>query len=436
MDPLAPFEPSAAEPWDRRRAAHLLRRAGFGAGAAEVADAVRAGPERAVAALFEEGDDPEHAATLALGNAVAAREDVADLQAWWLLRMVRAQRPLREKLALFWHGHFATSAAKVGDLRLLARQNRLFLERGLGPFEELLRGAARDPALLLYLDSNANRRGHPNENFARELMELFTLGLGGGFGERDVQEAARACTGWHVRDGSFRFDEALHDPAPKTVLGASGAWTGDDVARLCARRPECARFVARKLFVFFAREDPEPPLVEALGERFRAEGLHVGRFLRALFRARTFYEPRAMGTRVKGPVELVVEVVRLTGARPDFRALARAAGAMGQSLFQPPNVKGWDGGRRWLSGAALLARLSFLARLAEAPGWDAPLARRVDGAADAEAAVDAVLEATVDGAVPEGARRRLVELAGRLGPVERARGLFRALGALPELHVG
>jgi uncharacterized protein (DUF1800 family) len=435
MDPLAPFEPSPAEPWDRRRAAHLLRRAGFGASAEETAAAVRAGPDRAVTALFEDSEDVEHSAALALADTVAARKDVADLQAWWLLRMVRARRPLREKLALFWHGHFATSATKVGDLRLLARQNRLFLEHGPGPFEVLLQAAVRDPALLLYLDSNANRRGHPNENFARELMELFTLGLGG-YGERDVQEAARACTGWHVRDGAFRFDAALHDAGSKTVLGASGPWTGGDVARLSAGRPECARFIARKLFGFFAREEPEPPLVDALAERFRAEGLHVGRFLRALFRSRAFYDPRALGTRVKGPVELVVELVRLTGARPDFRALARATGAMGQSLFQPPTVKGWDGGRRWLSGAALLARLSFLARLAAAPGWDAPLARRIDAAERPEEAVGEALEATVDQTVPEGARRRLVELARLLGPGERARGLFRALGALPELHVG
>jgi uncharacterized protein (DUF1800 family) len=422
---LEPFEPTAADPWDRGKAAHLLRRAGFGGTAAEIDGALAAGPEAALRALVDGEECEAYRETLALGDLLASTGDLEALQAWWLLRCVRAARPLREKVALFWHGHFATSIAKVEKPALMVPQNRLFLDHGLGPFEDLAQAVARDPAMLVWLDSNDNRRGRPNENFARELMELFTLGLGG-YSEADVKEAARAFTGWHVQGVDFFFDADKHDAGSKTVFGRAGAWDGGDVVSMCARRPECAAFVARKLFEFFVHRDPEPALVDALGASFRERGLRVGEWLAMLLRSRVFHSPRARRAQIKSPVEFAVGLVRQVGATVDGKAMARAVSAMGQSLFAPPTVKGWDGGRAWVGAASLLARVNFAAAVSRAPKL----------ALSPDTPLDAILAALVDAAIPAAARDRLTKHANSIhDPDTRLRATIRLTAALPESHL-
>ncbi|MBI1853176.1 MAG: DUF1800 domain-containing protein [Planctomycetes bacterium] len=422
---LEPFEPSAEDPWDRAKAAHLLRRGGFGGTALEIDAALKAGPEGAVHALAEGDECDAYRDTLALGDVIVASNDLESLQAWWLLRCVRAGRPLREKIALFWHGHFATSLAKVERARLMLRQNRLFLERGLGPFEELLQAVSRDPAMLVWLDSNDNRRGKPNENYARELMELFSLGLGN-YAEGDVKEAARAFTGWHVQGGEFFFDADKHDAGSKTVFGKSGAWDGGDVVAMCARRPECAAFLARKLFEFFVHPEPDPALVAALGESLRARGLRIGDWLASLLQSRAFYSRRARRAVIKSPVDFAVGLVRVSGATVDGKAMARAVASMGQSLFAPPTVKGWDGGRHWISAAALLARVNFAAAVSRSPKLDA----------FGDGSVDALLAAFVDGPIPAPVRDRLAAHVAPLhDPDTRMRTLIRTIASLPESHL-
>jgi uncharacterized protein (DUF1800 family) len=380
---LAELDPAA---FDRAAAAHLLSRAGFGGTPAEV-EALRAmGLQKAVEAILDgtalgpASRPPPALEARPVGRPprdelagltreerqkkvqAARRADQAQLQALraaWVRRMVLTAHPLEEKLALFWHGHFATSQREVRNSYHMRLQNDLFRSRGLGSFRDLTRAVARDPAMLRYLDQNQNRKGRPNENFARELMELFTLGIGN-YTEDDVKEAARALTGWTFREDGFVFQRRAHDDGVKTFLGRTGAFTGDDVVDIIFEQPAASRFVTRKIFAFFAHEDPPADVVEALADTLRASGFEIRPVLARLFRCAEFYAASARGTRVKSPVELVVGTARLLGIDPgDSPFLAFAAGRMGQDLFLPPSVKGWDGGQAWISTKTLFDRYNF-----------------------------------------------------------------------------
>src|SRR5262249_16495681 len=233
IDPILawkPWEPDAKQPWDLKWAGHLYRRAGFGATHEELLNAVHNGLSTTMKSLFE--GDPQRAArdrALAKEGVVVARKgDVLDLRGWWVERMLQSGQPLREKMTLFWHKHFATSLSKVQSTALMHRQNELLRRHALGKFEPLLLDVSKDPAMLVWVDSNRKVAGKPNENYARELMELFSLGVGN-YVEKDVREAARAFTGWHTDGKQFSFAAALHDPEEKTVLGETGPWDGGDV---------------------------------------------------------------------------------------------------------------------------------------------------------------------------------------------------------------
>jgi uncharacterized protein (DUF1800 family) len=408
---LAPLRGEGVEPalpaldpgaFDRDAAAHLLSRAGFGGTPAEI-DALQAlGLDRAVDALLDGtalGARPDpgslHATPAARPPRAelaglsreerqkklreAARSDGAQLQALraaWVRRMVLTRHPLEEKMALFWHGHFATSQKEVRSSFHMYRQNELFRSRALGSFRELTRAVAKDPAMLEYLDNARNRKGRPNENFARELLELFTLGIGN-YTEDDVKEAARALTGWTLRENEFFFNRRAHDAGDKLFLGRKGAFTGDDIVDIIFEQPAASRFIARKLFVYFAHEDPPAEAVEALAATLRGNGFEVRAALGRLFRSAEFYSPRSRGTRVKSPVELVVGTLRLLGVDPgDSAFAAAAAGRMGQELFLPPSVKGWDGGQAWISTKTLFDRYGFGRAVL---GLDAGGARRARG---------------------------------------------------------
>jgi uncharacterized protein (DUF1800 family) len=290
-----------------------------------------------------------------------SREFVSKLQVWWIDRMCHTQRPLEEKLALFWHGHFATSAEKVRDPRTNFELNQVFRKHGAGNFRTLLMAVGQSPAMMRYLDQDRSTPQKPNENWARECLELFTLGIGH-YTEKDIKEAARAFTGWTVsREGQFRFVRRRHDEGEKTFLGRTGAFTGDDIVDIILQQPACAEHVARKLWRYFGSENPPPGVVEGLADTLRRSNYELRPALRQLFLSQAFYDESTIQTQVKSPAQLVVNLLVQLDApldeRPPVAQLAMRA--MGQSLFSPPNVKGWEGGRSWINTNTLLIRYNF-----------------------------------------------------------------------------
>jgi len=384
VDPVSawqPWRPSPADPWGRKWAAHLLRRAGFGPSRADLRQAERLGLQGTLDLLLHgEPRARELRETLTDVGRVAADHGAEELRAWWLYGMLHSPQPLREKLTLFWHNHFATSIVKVQSAPLMFRQNCLLREHALGKFGPFLQAMSKDPAMLLWLDSNRNVKGKPNENYARELMELFSLGVGN-YTERDVREAARAFTGWHTDGDSFTFDARAHDGGTKTVLGQTGAWDGGDVVRIVLAQPAAARFLVGKLYRFLVSENAEPPtaLLEPLCVAFRKSDYDVGKLVRTVLASRHFYSGYAFRQRVKSPVEYVLGAVRAVchhfdegeaDAKPlPPQVLVPRLAAMGQRLFAPPNVKGWPGGRSWLNTSTVLERTNFAAALAVGTLW-------------------------------------------------------------------
>ena len=356
---LAPADPSLLSA-DPGAVPHLLRRAGFMPSLSELTSARSAGVPALVDSLLAAPAESDRAAELdRLGESIAARNDIAALRAWWFSRLRHTARPLQARLALFWHNHFATSNAKIQSAPLMLRQLRTIESLAPAPFAHLLLALCKDPAMLLWLDGNANAKGRPNENFARELFELFTLGPGN-YTETDIREAARAYTGWHTRAGRFHFSSVDHDSTGKTILGQSGNFTGDDVIRIALAQPACARFLAAKLLHEFLTPSPSEDLLNAAADSLRNSNYHLSAFLRTLFLSQAFFAPQYRGSRIKSPVEFVVGLVRSLEVAAPASTLADAASQMGQRLFEPPSVKGWDGHRTWLNSATLLVRLNAL----------------------------------------------------------------------------
>ncbi|MBL0140810.1 MAG: DUF1800 domain-containing protein [Betaproteobacteria bacterium] len=374
-----------AEPLGEADARHLLARTGFGATPAEVADFARLDRRVAVERILA---GARTQATLAPPSfveepffpyykvrALSAQERMAyqrrnveeglQLREWWFREMLTTASPLTERMTLFWHGHFATSQQKVRSSLLVYRQNALLRSHALGNFGSLLRAVSKDPAMLVYLDSAGSRREAPNENFAREVMELFTLGEGH-YAEKDIKEAARAFTGWSLdRDtGEFRYRPFFHDGGMKTIFGRSGRFDGDDVLALLLERPEAATFITRKLWKEFVSPNPDEREVQRLAAVFREARLEVTPLIRAILLADAFWSPSNRGTIVKSPVELVVGTLRTFEISPTtLRPAVAGAALLGQNVMSPPNVKGWPGGDAWINSATLLGRKQFLDRL-------------------------------------------------------------------------
>jgi uncharacterized protein (DUF1800 family) len=313
------------------------------------------------------------------------RREGLELRAWWLQEMTATPSPLTERMTLFWHNHFVSGQPKVRISRLMYRQNVTLRANALGNFGILLHAIAKDPAMLVYLDSVRNRKGAPNENFAREVMELFTLGEGN-YAEQDVKEAARAFTGWSLdrEGGQYVFRPFLHDNGTKTVLGKSGRFDGDAVLDILLARPETAQHVTAKLWREFVATDVDPVEVRRIAARFRESKYDIRVALREILTCEAFYATENRGTLVKSPVELVVGTLRSFDLRPD-QALpfAIAAAGMGQNLFSPPNVKGWPGGETWINTTTLLARKQFVDRFTRADEMSTPVATAM---ADADSA--------------------------------------------------
>lgn len=304
------------------------------------------------------------------------REQLQQMQRWWLRRMIETGRPLEEKLTLFWHGHFATSYRGIEDSFHLATQNQMLRKNALGNFRDLLRGIIRDPAMLAYLNNNENRKAHPNENLAREIMELFSLGLGN-YTEQDIKEGAKALTGFTFEDDDFVYNKRQHDQDSKAIFGAQGNMDGDDFVDAILRKPECAAFVTRRLYHFFVADVPSeerggeksllPQQREALRQlagTLRSGNYEIKPMLKRLFLSEHFYQPQFMNDQIKSPTQLVVGAMRsLNTPARDLGLLTDSLKRMGQELFLPPSVKGWDGGRAWMNTSTLFDRQNILAYL-------------------------------------------------------------------------
>ena len=401
---LTPIGPSD---WNYDFAAHLLERAGFGGTPQEIQALAKLTPAQAIARLVRfEGTDisqlppfdhsgihdpglepfpPSRPAVTdlakekgeALGIKVkptgnrrlqpvvneffywlrASVLETNRVSYWWANRMLTSQRPLQEKMALFWHGHFASNEAKVRDYRKLLGQLELFQKQGMGNFRDLTVAVAQDPAMLSFLDAGVNVKGASNENFAREIMEIFTMGVGH-YTEMDIREAARAFTGWNYVDVNFVMNKDQHDDGEKTFLGHTGRLDGIGVIDIIMQQPATADYIAGKIYRFFVRQELSPELQKKLGAILRQNHYEITPLLETIFLSRDFYSPASVGTQIKSPVQLAVETYKKLGQTnipgvPDFN---QATSALGQQLFSPPTVAGWAGGQSWITPGLLLER--------------------------------------------------------------------------------
>ena len=386
----------SSDQWNYAAAAHLLNRAGFGGAPNEIEKLADLGPDQAVSHLLDyeyihdATTDPDWAKPNpeelrqfreAVKNAATPEDKkkiqqqqqqliqrrMQELRGWWLQRMARGPRPFQEKMVLFWHGHFATSFEKVRNPYYMWRQNELFRRLATGNWQELLADAGKDPDMLVWLDQAQSRKDHPNENFAREVMELFSLGEGH-YTEHDITEAARALTGWSLEPlgQKYIYRPFFHDNGDKTIFGQTGNFDGDDFIALIVEQPQAARFITSKIWNYFAGQEPSPELNEALAGVFRAGGNNFKPFLRVMFRSEEFYSPDIVRNQVKSPVQwLINSVCVLECDLPPTLVSYGMLRQLGQDLFAPPNVKGWDGGVTWITTNTLLARYNDAQALVE-----------------------------------------------------------------------
>jgi uncharacterized protein (DUF1800 family) len=369
-------------------AAHLLRRAGFGGTSKEIRKIQVLGPSLAVEQLLtfsendQTGDNPHDIGKTfqdflevnggKIGGVHGAT--VLTLQGWWLHKMLNTNQPLKEKLTLFWHGHFATGQDKVRNAFALQQQNELFRRSGTGKFDALTLQVTKDPAMLRYLDNNDNVKAHPNENFARELMELFTMGVHGGYSEKDVQESARAFTGWTFKGGGnkntqdykssqFIFVPKNHDTGTKTFLGQNGNFDGTDIVRMVTYHPSTAKYMTEKFWRYFVSEELPENIHNDLIQVWTSTKLDIRELLRTIFTSQEFYAPENRNNLIKSPLEYVIGSLRSVKAKLVLEqelTLVNLLGSQAQIPFYPPNVKGWDGGLDWIADTTLLNRLQFM----------------------------------------------------------------------------
>ncbi len=350
--------------------AHLLRRAGFGASPREWAEFSKLGVAGTTEVLLhpERVEDSMSALQKQVGGDLVDFEDLNSVRNWWVYRMTHSPRPLEEKMTLFWHNHFATANYKVDSARRMWNQNETLRRYALGDFRVLLHKIASDPAMLIWLDGAQNSAGAPNENFGREVMELFTLGRGNGYTETDIKEAARCFTGWRWADtpSNFVYDPGRHDDGEKTVLGETGNWHAADICDILARHPATAKHITSKLHRFFVGSEPSPSDSARLCKTYFESGFEIRAVVESILTSESFYAPAARNSKIKSPVEFTVMTLKTLGAPlSSARDLSGALSLMGQDLFNPPNVKGWNEGRDWINSRTLLARVNFASGLAD-----------------------------------------------------------------------
>jgi len=360
----ARYTPSPQCPWTHEHAAHLWRRAGFGAAWRQLARSVTDGPQPTVDRLLKPEADVA-AFTRSFDRYENAAGKMVALRAWWLRRMIETPDPLGEKLTLMWHDLFA---ARTGDVELMRAHVGRLRAGATGRWDELVAGVGRDPAVLLSLGAEANRKASPTDRFARQLLDRHTVGPGN-YSPRDVSEAARAMTGWFVRRGQLRFVEREHDGGTKTFLGKAGNLTASDVVKIAATHPAAARNVVRTLYRWLISEvePPTDPLIAPLAESF-AKDFDLRRLVETILRSNLFFSDHSIGQRVKRPVEFAIGIARALESNVPTLPLATALAALGESLYAPPTVHGWTGGRHWITAATLIGRSNLAAALLSASG--------------------------------------------------------------------
>lgn len=386
------LEPISSQDWDAAKASHLLLRAGFGATTEDVNTALKAGCAQTVTNLLSfqnvqeappgpawvndpiarmrptpkkdiksENLPPEEIKKLLQARNREEMIHMAELRGWWINRMLTSPWPLQEKLTLFWHGHFATSFEKVKFPYLMYLQNQTLRSFAVGNWQEMLVAVSKDPAMLIYLDNAKSFSGAPNENYARELMELFTLGEGN-YTENDIQQSARAFTGWSItpETGAFTERPFRHDRGDKTFMGETGSFDGSDIIRIIVKQPQAAHFIMKKVWTFFAYEKPEPELMDELAATFTKNSMNFATTLETIFLSKAFYSDKAIRQQIKSPAVWLTGFLKSSGApAPHFSISQQMLAQLGQALFQPPNVKGWDGGLAWITAASLVDRYRF-----------------------------------------------------------------------------
>lgn len=341
------------------------------------------------------------------------------LKRWWMLHLLRTDAPVNEHMTLFWHNHFTSSLEKVEQPKLMYLQNQLLRKNAVGNFRSLLHEAARDPAMLIYLDGSANVKGSPNENFARELLELFTLGRGH-YTERDVQAAAVAFTGWGVdrNRGTFVYDPAKHDNKRVTFMGRPGSFSGDQIIDIILEKPRTAELIAEKFWKEFVSDSrPDPRAVRNWGATFRKSNYNIKALLSAVLNSNEFWDRRNRGTLTKSPIDLVVGTLRtLPFPKLPDTELVHILQLLGQDLFDPPTVKGWAGGNAWIDTQTLLVRTSLLNKLTRHSGASAKVQSHLPNATGAEV-VDWLLPFAPVLPLPTTAGKRRMVRALMLDPV-------------------
>jgi uncharacterized protein (DUF1800 family) len=432
--------------------AHLMRRAGFGAGRDELEGLAAKGYDAAVEELLHPGDSQAMPDDLIRRYHVDQSElrQLDGAGAYWMYRMITTQCPLEEKIALFWHGLFATGYAKLNQARALLNQIDMFRRYGLGRFDKILVELSRDPAMIIWLDNNDNHKGAINENYGRELLELFSMGIGN-YTEDDIKECSRAFTGWTLGNAEymavraskdsiwpygriawyFNYRDYDHDEGEKSFLGEKGRFNGEDIIDIICRQDATARFVCTRLFQFFAADEIDKDGAQAIQDMMKSyfdSGYEIRSVLRTLFKSDYFKSDKVQFARVKGPVELVVGAIRMAGSyrTPTLgvHQLAHQAFYMGQGLLQPPTVEGWHEGIEWIDSGALVERVNFCAKEVSNvnnPGVRAIIERLASedgGRLAPEELVDRCLDLLGPVAVSDRTRAALIEFASRDGEVD------------------
>lgn len=469
---------------EKQKIAHLLRRFGLGASEAEMEFYGKKGLPGAIDLLLDvyRPDGWTYESRDFTGR--QQNLNVRALQSWWASRLVISQSPLLEKMTLFWHDHFATSFQKVDSGPAMMRQNEILRMGALGNFQDLLMSVSKDPAMVFWLDNQLNVKGKANENFAREIMELFTLGIGH-YTEKDVKETARAFTGWGFssrararspqgfpRGGAgFRFNPEDHDDEPKTILGQTGNFAGEDVVRMLCRHPETARHLTRKIWSFFAYENPSDTVVDRHARVFADNRLNIAELLKSIMHDPEFYSERAVRRLFKNPADFCIATLRQLGAgsrikemieedrqRTERTAAPAVAGIaasssmknMGMEIFLPPDVAGWDWGASWITSATMVERIKWADRLwgnqgggggrVQALRWPAAVLIPADRKPETFARD---LASIFDAGLPE-EKQRLIDTAAKkiapnglnaLNANATAHGISRLLFAAPEFHL-
>lgn len=433
------------KPLGADRAAHLLRRSAFGVPAARRNEFAELTAAEAAKRLFpsDKADTSYRQASESLRKLVLGTRDIKQAAAWWLYRMQHSPDPLREKMTLFWHGHFASSVDKVQETLLMVEQNDMLYKDAVGDFLKLARGISQDPAMLIYLDSVTNRKRHPNENFARELMELFCLGEGN-YSEQDVQQLARCFTGWEIKGDRFRFNKYQHDVGEKSLFGKAAVYEDFEAVDEVVDHHACPKFLVRKMVAFFVADEPSPPaeFLKPLVEQMRSDEMSVQGTLERLFSSNIFYSAKVIGRKIRSPIEFAVGIMNTIDMNVDLMELGERLVDLGQGLFRPPNVKGWPGGRAWINSSTLLDRANLVEQLLRGentafPAGGLEKSLQKHGAESTEEQVAWLLENLLAVPVPGEVQTQLLDVASNAkGDSEtRLRSTLSTIATLPEFHL-